>query len=67
VAQPGAPAMAIVASDVYQWSPGEYFVCTLSMAASARSGLAELRSSVSIERRANFNATSLTVDHDGSS
>jgi len=26
VAEPGAPAMTIVASDVYQWLPGEYFV-----------------------------------------
>jgi hypothetical protein len=26
VAGPGAPAVAIVASDIYQWVPGEYFV-----------------------------------------
>src|SRR5262245_27712709 len=26
VAEPGNPAVAIVASDVYQWLPGEYFV-----------------------------------------
>jgi len=26
VAEPGAPAKTIVASDVYQWLPGEYFV-----------------------------------------
>src|SRR5262249_4089848 len=26
VAEPGAPTVAIVASDIYQWLPGEYFV-----------------------------------------